>query len=1833
LTPRRGDAGRGPGALRDEAPAPSGTVIAALLLGALVLRLVIAYVLFPHSGFRVDIGSFASWGATLARYGPGGFYTNAGFADYTPGYLYVLWLYEGASQWVGQFTGDAPLWLAGEHKLPAILFDLALGYLIYRAVRSWSGERAGLIGAALYLFNPVTWYESALWGQVDAVGTFVLLGAVLLLVAGWSEAAAGTAVLAALVKPQYAIVLFVVGFVLLGRHLLHPGSGPVPRPRHPLAIRLNEALGGWFVAEQGPWRLVSSAAVGLAVLFLVITPFDLAELAALRAPLLPIGGDLGGLLVVVGQAAGQYHYLTVNAHNLWALVGPTPLAWAGVWTSDLLPAIGAIPYVAIGAFLLAVTLTFLAYQLLVRHDRASIVVTATVLAVAFFVVPTRVHERYLFPAFALGALLAGGSVRWRWWYVALALANAANLHANLTNPLYGTANVVGLPLGALFRSGDVVALIAVTHTALFLWALWHVRPALDHVLDLLPGRREVPMVWRTPWAPLPDGAEHAATAQTAELAPETPETTAAVPAEAAAEPAAPGAPGGPPGDAAPAGAPGTAEGPPIEPPWEATRLEPPSWLVALRRRVTLPSIRPDRSLLLNGEGPGRIDRLDLLALAMILVLGLTLRAFRADQPLAMVTLDEVYHARTATEFLQDWRYGMPHAIYEYTHPHLAKYLMAAGVVVLGDDRVVGTSELGAPVRSAALERRYAPFDRPGQRGGDRLFVATGETVRVIDLRTGADEARIPVLATAVAVDEGAHRVYIGAASGVMWSLETSTLDRWRDVGGDAQEIQPVEVARVDGPIDRLWALAPDRVVARSGDEVIAIDPTSGALLGRRSLRGLTAAVPLASVPTVVAHPESITDLAGEARTLAELLALDAEVIEGRLRAPAPDPDVGVRIHSYVSSDQRAAVEGAIEGGQLAGTEVLDRVPLAAAVSTGVAVLDGTSLDSIAEVSFAGAATGLDRVGEGNERKLYVAGEDRQLHIVRLPTDGVPVRAESLPMPGPVSDVRWNPATNLVHVLGEAPSGGPTIYVVEPHGNAVFGDAALPFSPVAWVLDVQPDRPAADRERALVLDADGSTAAVEIGQNAFAWRFPGIVLGVLMAAAVYLLARFLFRRRAVALLATAAVLTDGMLFAHSRDAMNDAYVGFFAVAALTVLAWLWMPAAGRRSGLALALGLPLVGVLLGLGLASKWAAAFAIGAAILLILLRSALGRLVALAGTVVLAGLLGNLALATGNITFALLLLGLALVMAAAFAWRPMVFSSDEVRYAALAPCALGMVLLLTIAAGVAPAVSLTVAGTELPLVMVAAGGFLMTGVVAWFALRVAAAIGWIAVTDGSARGVVGLPPVTSRDPDDAPSPPPVGWLRPGAARGIPFTYALFCVAVVPLVVYVLSYVPWARPWDQTCVPPANDCPQIIPATVGPDGTTLAEGWPAGHRGQTLFALTIGMYDYHNDLRATHPASSPWWAWPFDLKPVWLFQDSHGAGTTAVVFDAGNLVTFWLSVPAIGFGLWQAWRRRSLALGFVAIAFLAQWLAWARIDRVTFQYHYYTALPFAFVFLGYFLAELWHGPSRLTWVLARVAAAVAIIAPGLLWLMKDPLCVLAGVQTVNPGSYLCTGASGSLVIPIALVVTALILMVGLALLAREVLRLGTGGPLGWGGGGGAAGAAGTTVPLGALGRLTAIAVATGILATVVPRLIGSGTFTFTGSVSQAWVVGVVYVVGAAAFAWLALGARDPRRYVAVVLGAAVAWFVTFYPYVADLPLPSGAPYAYQRLLPTFDYSFQFAVNQAPSPKAGLFDPQGLVLVASIAIAVIVGMLLVRQWRIDRLAMAHEDADGRQPAGT
>ncbi len=432
------------------------------VLGAgLALRLVLACIVFPGQGLVGDLNLFTSWATTLARVGPGGFYAAAGSANYPPGYMYVLWLVGIAGNAAAGILGASVDQVVGLLlKLPAIGADIAIGGLLWWAGRRWFGGRAGLLAAALYLFIPVTWYDSALWGQVDAVGTLVMLAALILLVEGWSEPAAALAALGVLVKPQDAICLVIVIPVLVRRHLLRPGSGPVPG-LGPRAAWLDRRLGG-LLTGQGPIRLATSALVAMVVLTVPLLPFDIGTLGPASLADVPVIGHLGGLVGLFVADGGQYSVLTANAYNAWALVGGASLASVvggsgGAWIADSLPVVAGIPAVTVGAVLLVATGLVVAGGLLVRGDRLAILLGFSVAAFAFYALPTRVHERYLVPFFAPAALLAAGSLRAGLGYLGLGALNAVNLHAVLAAPLRIASGGLGGGGGALGGPGGAGA--------------------------------------------------------------------------------------------------------------------------------------------------------------------------------------------------------------------------------------------------------------------------------------------------------------------------------------------------------------------------------------------------------------------------------------------------------------------------------------------------------------------------------------------------------------------------------------------------------------------------------------------------------------------------------------------------------------------------------------------------------------------------------------------------------------------------------------------------------------------------------------------------------------------------------------------------------------------------------------------------------------------------------------------------------------------------------------------------------------------------------------------------------------------------------------------------------------------------------------------------------------------------------------------------------------------------------------------------------------------------------------------------------------------------------
>ncbi|MEO6206670.1 MAG: hypothetical protein ABIP77_01790, partial [Candidatus Limnocylindrales bacterium] len=617
-----------------------------------------------------------------------------------------------------------------------------------------------------------------------------------------------------------------------------------------------------------------------------------------------------------------------------------------------------------------------------------------------------------------------------------------------------------------------------------------------------------------------------------------------------------------------------------------------------------------------------------------------------------------------------------------------------------------------------------------------------------------------------------------------------------------------------------------------------------------------------------------------------------------------------------------------------------------------------------------------------------------------------------------------------------------------------------------------------------------------------------------------------------------------------------------------------------------LAMPAVGSLLGLALASKWVAAYAIGALALLLLVRSALGRVLAILGLIAITSVLGYLAISVpegqgiGNITFLVIMIGLTLVAVVASVHHPIAWTDEEQWFAIIAPAAAGSALFFG-------ALALGRLETSVTL-----GPVAVTPLLAAIALGLGSlvVVGAFTVARRLGYGPLAAPPGAD-DPRRVlapPAPPPDGWLRPGWLIGLPLVWAVICLIAIPLVVYVVSYIPWA----------------LI------ENHQLWTGVPAGNTGQTLVELTGQMYGYHNGLTAAHPASSPWWAWPFDLKPVWFYQDGFAGGTSAALYGAGNLVIWWLGVPAMLFTAVMAYRRRSLALGLIAIGFAAQWVPWARIDRAAFQYHYYTALPFVILGLAYFVAELWHGASRPTWLLARVAGATAVIAPGAMWLLSRPLCLFVGVDSVNPGSAACPAVIPDMVITARTIGLLVVVAVGVIWLGRAVLALsddpGSGSEDDARPPGGARSGLIRTV------LLPAGAVAIGfVLAAFLPD---AEVLTLTRLPVEP--IALVVALPLVYFAAQVLAARDARRFVTGLVGAVVAWFVVLYPNISALPLPSSVVNAYQGILPTYLYAFQFPVSTTERNVATpLVSPTLAILAIAISVTCLVVAYSASVWRL------------------
>ncbi|MEO6912789.1 MAG: phospholipid carrier-dependent glycosyltransferase [Candidatus Baltobacteraceae bacterium] len=369
------------------------------LWAILGIGLFLRLLLIGNDGFHNDISAFEGWALQLAAHPFSEFYSPARFADYPPGYLYVL-AFVGHLYAPFQYHDPTGFILKALLKLPAILMDLFDAGLVYAIALRFADVRTALIGAALIALNPAVIYISAAWGQVDSIaGGLALLGIWLLLRSededarprlSWLITLAWLALAySILIKPQAAILLpLFVAFAFLPR-----GS------RLRLSAKLATAAG---------------ILAALLLAWLVTLPFH---------PTINPVDSFVWLIDKYTYGKNVYPYNSVNAFNLWTIK-------FSFWQPDS-QTILRLPQYVWGLLLLAAATALILVRYLHARTPRALLEAAALLLLAFYLLSTRMHERYLFDGLLFLTPLLFAGRRYFWCAVLLSATLFADLMYSL----------------------------------------------------------------------------------------------------------------------------------------------------------------------------------------------------------------------------------------------------------------------------------------------------------------------------------------------------------------------------------------------------------------------------------------------------------------------------------------------------------------------------------------------------------------------------------------------------------------------------------------------------------------------------------------------------------------------------------------------------------------------------------------------------------------------------------------------------------------------------------------------------------------------------------------------------------------------------------------------------------------------------------------------------------------------------------------------------------------------------------------------------------------------------------------------------------------------------------------------------------------------------------------------------------------------------------------------------------------------------------------------------------------------------------------------------------
>lgn len=135
------------------------------------------------------------------------------------------------------------------------------------------------------------------------------------------------------------------------------------------------------------------------------------------------------------------------------------------------------------------------------------------------------------------------------------------------------------------------------------------------------------------------------------------------------------------------------------------------------------------------------------------------------------------------------------------------------------------------------------------------------------------------------------------------------------------------------------------------------------------------------------------------------------------------------------------------------------------------------------------------------------------------------------------------------------------------------------------------------------------------------------------------------------------------------------------------------------------------------------------------------------------------------------------------------------------------------------------------------------------------------------------------------------------------------------------------------------------------------------------------MFDYHANLVAEHYYSTPFYEWPIIWMPLLDANDAVDAVKVSAVSTMGNPAIWWVGIPCQLYVFFRWLIKRDKKAGFLCIAYLAQYVPWMSVSRITFIYHYFPAILFVILMMGY---TILHITERFTWGKKAVTVYLAL---------------------------------------------------------------------------------------------------------------------------------------------------------------------------------------------------------------------------------------------------------------